>query len=149
VKFLTFNIVVAVGLVYLFTGGDWSLQKLKESVFEASALPENLTPKLGPKRTEKAVAKVITPPVEKKTPSLSPAPVKLAPVQIAESRPAVKNPAPRSSKVIARRAEVLASRTYESAAAPNTELMSPEERRRSLLSIAEDMELFSVEAALQ
>jgi hypothetical protein len=165
-KFLTFNIVVAVALVYLFTGGDWSLRELKESVFADSPSPEKPTPgpalKPAPQLAKIAI-KTVAPPLVKKTPpesssssSATPvkrapeklAPVNLAPVNLAQAKPAEKL-APPSSQVVARRAEVLANRNVVKHAAPKTGLMTPDERRRSLLSIAEDMELFSVEAALR
>jgi hypothetical protein len=144
-KFLTFNIVVAAALVYLFTGGGWSFQKMKETVFTESFAPE----KTAPKPIQKVVAqksepKTVAPPVVEKT-----SPLITATMKRTENRPPLKSPRPLSPKIIARRDEVLASRTTDKHTVSNTDLMTREERRQSLLSIAEDMELFSVEAALR
>ena len=155
-KFLFFNAVVAVALVYLFTGGDWSVQTLKEIV---SSEPKQSGPVQAPvKETQKTspssipaparppvVASVIAPDVSQIVASVAPPVVSQA--SASASLPAI----PLSRAIIKRRAEVLLSPSLsgERPPAPLATLSPAADRRRALLQIAEEMELFSVEAALQ
>jgi hypothetical protein len=126
-KFLVFNAIVAAALLYLFNDGqfdgEWSIKGLLDrSVADVSA-----TPKPATKPT-------ITP-----DPAPEPKLVKAAP-----AAPKAIDTAPKIDPAVAkRRAEVLAVSTKAPASPP---FISNETRRDSLMTMAEDMELFSVEA---
>jgi len=125
-KFLVFNAVVIAALIFLFNGGnwdnDWSLQGLRDLSFSRAAPPAPVT------------AKAAAPKPEPKIPA----------PEVASVKPAAPEPAPPPPDVIKRRAVVLAPQPDEEPA--QTRYMSRQKRRQSLLSMAEDMELFSVEA---
>lgn len=119
-KFLLFNAVVVAALIFLFNGGDWSFQG-----------PGDPTPS---NATQPAPAKTVTP---------EPPQPKAAPVIAV-----VSNPTPLPPAVAERRAAVLAGQEVEAAvdSPAKTGFASKRERRQSLLSMAEEMELFSLDA---
>ena len=132
-KFLLFNAVVVAALIFLFKGNDWgggwSTQGPMGSSLSSAAQPAP------------EPAKPVTP--KPLPPNAAPKP-KPAPVKQVASAPL----APLAPAVLERRAVVL--KTPSPNVTPSqTQFMSKRERRQSLLSMAEDMELLSVEAAAQ
>lgn len=162
-KFLLFNFAVIAALFVLFNPDRADLYALADRAYETVGMARE--------KTESVVAKV-TPPMESKAgepapaaalPTAEPVPATVAPKpereaaapspvkQVAAQRP-VEAPAPAvvaaSGKkldpaVAQRRAEVLG--LDAPAAGPAEEkLMSAEQRRRELFTLAEEMELFYV-----
>lgn len=177
-RFLIFNAVVALALLYLFTGDRGPEEKAKVALgsvktFASKAVddvrqrldePKALVrkaaapkpaPKPVPEKKPEPVAKPAPPtPVERQAevlPPPAPAPMPSVPSAPVETVTVAKIDTPEPAPEVAkRRAEVLA----ESAPPADTDnraveiggghLMSPEDRRKALLRLAEDMELFSV-----
>lgn len=189
-RFLMFNAVVALALLYLFTGGDRPQDKAAAAMGSlktiASRAVDDVREKLDKPHTPVMVAKAPAPaprpkperkpaPIAEAAPPAAPAqpvqqiqpekqatvlpkpapepmpdvpPVPVGKVTVAKvAAPESPSPAPEVAK---RRAEVLAestpptddeTRAVEIGAGP---LMTPEERRKALLRLSEDMELFSV-----
>lgn len=146
-KFLIFNIVVAAALVHLYVGeGGNPISFLGRTVpamaqqSAAPAKPPIIQPTPAPKKA------VVTPPPTLLAPvaTLRQAAPKLAPVQEITVAP---RPIPK--QVVQRRAEVLGTADSQDTAQPERTTSSAISRRQALLSMAEDMEMFSVEAAVR
>lgn len=168
-KFLLFNVAVIAALVFLFNPDKADFRALADRAYETVGIArdgaEQVMEKVAEK-TEAAPKKRVAEPAQKKPEPkpVAPAPKKqaiaIAPVPIEEATPAVtaykaavpvKTAPPVAAAaepkldpaVAQRRAEVLG--LDAPAAGPAEErLMSPDQRRRELFSLAEEMELFYV-----
>ena len=161
-KFVLFNLAVVAALFFLFNPDRADLRALADRAYETAGLARD--------GAEKIVAKVAPPAISKPVrqaadatpkPSVfeSPAPKpEIKPAQpapkkqvasqsrIAPPKPVAAAPAPKLDPAVAqRRAEVLGIDAPRAAGvAVKEKLMSPEQRRRELFTLAEEMELFYV-----
>lgn len=147
-RFLLFNIVVAFGLIYLFSGDHKDIQSFADTVAkDAAQVTKKLTHKVKeirqPLETTKIVevkpkAKPSPKPVVKTPPPLAPeiavAKREAKKVNYAATRLTTAEPLP---EVAERRAEIM-----EEIAKPKT----TSDRRQALLNLAENMELFHIES---
>jgi hypothetical protein len=173
-KFIVFNIVVAVALVYLVAnkdnGLDVSLPKLGDVTAAAeqvlgrasAAVPQTRTEapapqaenpfSVMPETDSAAAAPKISPeaplfdaPVIDKE-DLSPPPVEVAAAEVPAAKvPSAEAPQPLDPAVAQRRAEVLG----ETAATPSAPVQLITDRRRRLLDLAEEMEYLAAEFSVQ
>ena len=167
-KFLLFNIVVAGALVFLFAGDrDLPRSFADRARTEAAAISAKAADMIGISAPEKAAASPTpAPPAAPAAKAPSPAPKR----EPAATPPALKQaPKPEPVRTVAaaepdalpdalpgvppevakRRAEVLGAAPVPDASAARTpdgepaRFMSPEDRRRDLLRLSEEMEIFS------
>ena len=168
-KFLLFNLAVIAALVFLFNPDKADFRALADRAYETVGIARDGAEQVLEKANQKALGalekRVVEPARKKPEPKpVAPAPKKQAvakaPAPTEESAPAVTarkaavpvNTAPPVAAaaepkldpaVAQRRAEVLG--LDAPAAGPAEEkLMSPDQRRRELFSLAEEMELFYV-----
>ncbi len=159
-KFLLFNVVVALGLIYLFSGDHRDIQSFTRQVSEdATKVTEKLTEKVKafaevqPSLAEKEAKPNPTPVVKKEVAEKSPPPPPLPPeitvpkreakrVTYRDTKPPVSDLTP---EVAARRSTVM----EEPVSAATTDAVkpaTPADRRQALLNLAERMELFHIES---
>lgn len=161
-KFVLFNLAVIAALFFLFNPDRADLHALADRAYEtvglardsAEKIAEKAAPPTLPERVRKAADTPVKPSVSKTLapkPENKPAPP--APKKQVAERPKIETrklaaaaPAPKLEPAVAkRRAEVLGIDAPQAAGVPVEEkLMSPEQRRRELFTLAEDMELFYV-----
>lgn len=172
-KFLLFNLAVIAALVFLFNPDKADFHALADRAYETVGLAKVSAEKVAKKVAEKAgpdtqsqtvepapekpEPKPAAPTAKKKSVAEAPEPAPVTPIAPppaqsvpqpaapAEAAPAIAaRPEPALDPAVAqRRAEVLGLNAP--AAGPAEEkLMSPEQRRRELFSLAEEMELFYV-----
>jgi len=155
-KFVLFNLAVIGALLFLFNPDRADLHALADRAYETVGLAKDSVEKLSPplsKPVRQAADVIPDRPISK-----SPAPVsEIKPVTPTPKKHVVAKPTAEMSKLAAapspklepavakRRAEVLGLDAPEAAGVPVEEkLMSPEQRRRELFTLAEEMELFYV-----
>jgi hypothetical protein len=150
-KFLIFNIAVAAALIFLFTADKVDLQVAVTQAHEAAGEVKKIARKIagdGRSLIRKAAGDVEekAPVVEAPKP-VAPEPVAPppAPVRLAKAPEAIAAPPPLPPEVAARRAEILSGVMAPETGSPvlkqGEKLMTSSERRRELLSLAEEMEL--------
>lgn len=175
-RFLIFNIVVAGALIFLFAGDKADLHAaadrahdvatdLKAKAFEVIGAREAAAPKETPKPvaqpapvkpvTKKVAAKPMTEksPIVLAEPAVEPAPGTAAAEAVREVQVATRKLVPPlPPEVERRREEVLAEGIVGKNAvrvdreAPSQKFMAASERKRDLILLSEEMELFSAQA---
>ena len=157
-KFLLFNVVVAGALVFLFAGDRADVgasvaalsDKAAEAVAETRSVPAGRAPE----------PEAVAPPAKTRVPVVQPA----AKAPEAPEAPALPEPAPRRvasaappkapdlpPDVAERREKVLGDLLQDGTGAETVvevdpkKFMSPEQRRRDLILLSEEMELFSAD----
>ncbi len=159
-KFVLFNLAVVAALFFLFNPDRADLHALADRAYETVGLArdgaEKVVEKVAPtsKPVRQAADAAPKPPVSESPASkpeikpAHPAPKKQVASQsrIAPPKPVAAAPAPKLDPAVAqRRAEVLGTDAPRAAGvAVKEKLMSPEQRRRELFTLAEEMELFYV-----
>ncbi len=131
-KFVLFNIAVAAALIFLFNADRTDLRALADRAYAAVGQAKDMAEETTQKAEAPVVETVATAPAAPPAPKAEP------------PKPA----APKLDPAVAqRRAEVLdveAKPQPASVAEISDQLMTPEQRRRELFTLAEEMELFYV-----
>jgi hypothetical protein len=158
-KFVLFNLAVVGALFFLFNPDRADLNALADRAYETVGLAKDSVERLSPPMSKpvRPDSKTPAPMSEIKAPAPSSSPATKPDVPAPEKPVAVKQtnelpklataePAPKLEPAVAkRRAEVLGLDAPQAAGvAVEEKLMSPEQRRRELFTLAEEMELFYV-----
>jgi len=154
-KFLVFNLIVGAALVYLFSGAKGDLENLKEKAFLSIETLNAKAEKIVPQPQEQtktspaiepepqAIVQAQVQPQPQFAPPL-PDPVEIPVLKIPEMSPLTIEP-----EVAKRQKEVLEVPALSFSVEPKNDYMSPKDRRRALMQLAEDMEYFSAKAMSQ
>jgi hypothetical protein len=146
-KFLVFNLIVAVALIYLFSDKEGGINAIGEKTFDVVDSIKSKTESIASSTIkEQAPAPKVPPPLIPQANIVleSAKPVSVPVLPIPKIQPFELDPI-----ISGRRDEIMETSSKPTPGPEDNAFMTRQERRQALMKLAEDMEYFSAEAISQ